>query len=608
MAGAIPEEIVEEVRKSNDIVDVVGEHVQLKKQGRNYFGLCPFHGEKSPSFSVTQEKQIFHCFGCGKGGNVFTFLMELEGLSFSQAVQKLAERSGTEVPASVAEQQERGQSREEQTALEANEWVVKLYHNLLRNTKEGKTGYGYLLGRGLTDETIDTFQLGFAPNSRDFTVKFLEGKGYNPQELLHTGLFSTDKENKPQDRFRGRVIFPIRNHLGKTVGFGGRTLGGGQEPKYLNSSESELFQKGRMLFNFDLARGEIRKSGQVVVFEGYNDVIAAHQAGVKNGVATLGTSLTETQARLLKRYAEQVVICYDGDKAGFEATYRALQILQKTGNHVRVAMLRDGLDPDDYIREHGAEKFKRSIIDAALTAMSFMMHYLKQDFNLSLEGDRLQYVEKVLDEIAQIESSVEREHYLRELSSAMDLSLDTLVSDLEPRLRKRESKRGVSNSVKAPAPKQQSRRNYEKKMPTAFQTAEKQLLAHMLRTAAIADKVQEELGASFITDQVQVIATHLYAFYEEGNDADVSQFVSTLEDPSLQQLVIQTAMLPVVEDISDQEISDYIRTIKREQVNKTDISQLQAEQRQAEQENDPIRAAQIAMKIMEIRRTLKSSL
>ncbi|MFP7169709.1 DNA primase [Terribacillus sp. 7520-G] len=607
MAGGIPEEVVDEVRKSNDIVDVIGEHVQLKKQGRNYFGLCPFHGEKSPSFSVTQEKQIFHCFGCGKGGNVFTFLMELEGLSFSQAVQQLAKRSGTDLPAHVTEQQDRAQSREEQTALEANEWVVKLYHNLLRNTKEGKTGYEYLLGRGLTDETIDTFQLGFAPNSRDFTVKFLEGKGYKPQELLHTGLFSTDKENKPQDRFRGRVIFPIRNHLGKTVGFGGRTLGGDQEPKYLNSSESELFQKGRMLFNFDLARGEIRKTAQVVVFEGYNDVIAAYQAGVRNGVATLGTSLTETQARLLKRYAEQVVICYDGDKAGFEASYRALQVLRKAGNHVRVAMLRDGLDPDDFIREHGAEKFKRSIIDAALTDMSFMMHYLKQDFNLSIEGDRLQYVEKVLDEIAQIESSVEREHYLRELSNAMDLSVDTLASDLEPRLRKKENRRAAGNPAKPQVPKQQSR-HYEKKIPTAYQTAEKQLLAHMLRTAAIADKVREEIGASFITEQMQVIATHLYAFYEEGHDADVSQFVSSLEDPSLQQLVIQTAMLPVVEDISDQEIGDYIRTIKNEQVNKTDINQLLAEQRQAEQENDPIRAAQIAMKIMEIRRTLKSSL
>ncbi|WP_077308614.1 DNA primase [Terribacillus halophilus] len=607
MAGTIPEELVETVRKSNDIVDIVGEHVQLKKQGRNYFGLCPFHGEKSPSFSVTQEKQIFHCFGCGKGGNVFTFLMELQGLSFSQAVQQLAQRSGTEIPDYVAQQQDSGTSREEQTALEANEWVVKLYHNLLRNTKEGKSGYEYLLGRGLTEETIDTFKLGFAPNSRDFTVKFLDGKGYKPQDLLHTGLFSTDKEGKPQDRFRGRVIFPIRNHLGKTVGFGGRTLGDGQEPKYLNSAESDLFQKGRMLFNFDLARSEIRKTGQVVVFEGYNDVIAAYQADVRNGVATLGTSLTETQARLLKRYAEQVVICYDGDKAGFEASYRALQILKKTGNHVRVAMLRDGLDPDDYIREHGAEKFKRSIIDAGLTATSFMMQYLKQDFNLSVEGDRLQYVEKVLDEIAQIESSVEREHYLRELSHAMDLSLETLASDLEPRLRKRAAKKQVSSPETTPAAKQKSR-HFEKKIPSAFQAAEKQLLAHMLRTATIADKVQEEVGASFITDQFQVIVTHLYAFYEEGNEADVSQFVSTLEDPALQQLVIQTAMLPVTEDVSDQEISDYIRTIKREQVNKTDIGQLLAEQRQAEQENDPIRAAQIAMKIMEIRRTLKSSL
>src|SRR5699024_6394782 len=244
------------------------------------------------------------------------------------------------------------------------------------------------------------------------------------------GLLSLNEDNSITDRFRGRVMFPIRNHLGKTIAFGGRTISE-QEPKYLNSPESELFQKGKILYNFDLAKKHIRKQSEAVLFEGYMDVISAYQAGVKNAVATLGTSLTETQARLLRRYVDTVIICYDADEAGTEAAYKAALLLQKAGCHVKIANLRDNMDPDDFITEYGAEAFHNQVIKSSMTFTSFYMRYLKKDYNLSLEGDRIQYIEKLLQYLARIESSVEREYYLKEVSDSYNVSMDSLLQEIQ---------------------------------------------------------------------------------------------------------------------------------------------------------------------------------
>src|SRR5699024_5846232 len=341
MPYKIPDDIIEKIRKSNDIVEVVGEYVQLKKQGRNFFGLCPFHGEKTPSFSVTPEKQIFHCFGCGKGGNVITFLMEMEDYSFYEALAFLANRAGVEIPEAFSQ---KGQvnSGEYSDILSAHNWLAKLYHHLLKHAKDGEEGYQYIKDRAIRDETIDVFQLGFAPNVKDFTAEFLAKKGFHRQELVKAGLLSIQEDNSVTDRFRGRVIFPIRNHLGKTIAFAGRSMTN-HDPKYLNSPEYELFQKGKMLYNFDLAKKHIRKKNEAVLFEGYMDVISAWQAGVKNGVATMGTSLTEFQARLLRRYVDTIILCYDADRAGQDATYKAAKLLRQAGCRVKVANLKDNL-------------------------------------------------------------------------------------------------------------------------------------------------------------------------------------------------------------------------------------------------------------------------
>lgn len=597
----IPEEVIEEVRKANNIVDVVGEYVQLKKQGRNYFGLCPFHGENTPSFSVTQEKQIFHCFGCGKGGNVVTFLMEIESFSFFEAMETLASRSGITLPTTGNEKRS-SYSEENQRILEASEWLTKLYNHLLRYTKDGKEGYNYFQDRSILDETIDVFQLGFAPNTKDFIVEFLEKKGFNKQLLIKAGLVSERDDGTVTDRFQGRVIFPIRNHLGKTVAFGGRAIHD-QGPKYLNSPESELFQKGRLLYNFDLAKRHIRKENEVILFEGYMDVIAAYQAGIKNVVATLGTALSESQAKLLRRYVNEVIICYDGDDAGQEASFKAAGMLRQAGCTVKVAYLKDGNDPDTFINEHGGEAFHDQVIRASDTYMTFLMRYYKKDYNLSLEADKLNYIQKVLKELSTVESSLEREYYLQELGKEFTMSLDVLKEELgtiqakygnQPD--KTPENRYTSNTVILPK---------KRKLLPAYQNAERKILYYMMQNEWVADRVQEELGANFRVDDHKIIVTYLYAFYEDGNSPDISKFLESINDDRLKQLISEIAMSPEVDEISEEALGDYIRMVNTESSDKSVIQSLKEQLKVAEQQSDPIKAAQIAEEILQIQRKLK---
>ncbi|KGX93595.1 DNA primase [Pontibacillus halophilus JSM 076056 = DSM 19796] len=602
MSDRIPDHIIEEVRNSNDIVDVIGEYVQLKQKSRNYFGLCPFHGEKTPSFSVSPDKQIFHCFGCGKGGNVLTFIREIEGVSFREAVQLLATKSGHEIPNEAQQQQENTQQNQEaNNLLNAHEWLTKLYHHLLRYTKEGKEGLHYLKERGFTEEIIDTFQLGFAPNSKDFTKKFLEKKGFHPQTMVKGGLLSVNDSSEYSDRFRGRVIFPIRNHQGKTVAFGGRTVGNG-DPKYLNSPETELFHKGRLLYNFDLARPEIRKTGEAILFEGYVDVLAAYQVGVKNGVASLGTSLTETQAKLLRRYVDRVIISYDSDNAGIEAAKKAAKILKQVGCEVRVAQLNYGMDPDDYIKEYGGERFRQVVNDQSSTYMTFMMTYLKRGYNLANEGDRIQYIEQVLDEISTLDKPIERDHYVKELATEYDLSKEILDRELAQRLKKRGYKDNQEGNRHTNYEKNSYSRN--KKLLPAFHNAERHLIYYMLQEARIAEQVQDEIGGAFNMSEHQVIVTYLYAFYEEGHAPNPVQFMEQLPE-ELQGLVSEIIMLNLSPDITSKEIQDYMLRIQAKRSEKEEISVLEAEQKEAERQNDPIKAAQIAMQIVQLKQSLK---
>ncbi|CEI84166.1 DNA primase [Oceanobacillus oncorhynchi] len=598
MANQIPEPIIEEVKKTNDIVDVIGEYIQLKKQGKNYFGLCPFHGENTPSFSVTQDKQIFHCFGCGKGGNVFSFLMEMENFTFYEALKYLADRSGVELPtASIPK--ETSLSEETEQMLSAYEWLTKLYHHLIKYQKDGKDGLEYLKSRGLTKETLEEFQIGYAPDKRDFTAKFLIQKGYSKPLLLKSGILAGNDNNEVIDRFRGRIIFPIRNALGRTVGFGGRAMHDDSGPKYLNSSEGELFQKSKLLYNFDLAKRHIRKENEAVLMEGYMDVISVYQAGVKNVVATMGTALTETQAKLLNRYVDTVIICFDGDSAGIEARYKSALLLRSVGCDVRIANLDAEEDPDSYVREHGGEAFKERVLRTSDSYMSFFMRYQRRHFNLQLESERIEYIERVLKELSMIESALEREYYIQELHKEFDLSVDTLMSQLAQYQKSQPSAKDNQRDKSYTKPYVPANK---KKLFPAYVNAEKRILSYMLQDAYIAEKVQYELGAGFNVNDHKIVATHLYAFYEEGNSPDISLFMERLSDEHLKNQVIELAMSSDVQHSTEEEIDDYLRMIHREADQSPAKKSLKEQQRKAEQENDPLEAARLAMELIRLQK------
>ncbi|SDI94843.1 DNA primase [Salimicrobium halophilum] len=601
MPGHIPEEIVEEVRKQSDIVDVVGEHVELKKQGRNYFGLCPFHGESTPSFSVSPEKQIFHCFGCGKGGNVFTFLMEKESWTFIQAVEALASKNNISLPENN-QSSEAGNDDGTQRMLEAHQWLSKLYHHLLVNTAEGKEALHYLTERGFTREAIDTFQLGYAPDRPGVVATFLEKKGYHPQEMVKAGLLSSTENGEYLDRFRGRIIFPLRNHLGKTVAFAGRSLGDGQ-PKYLNSPETSVFHKGKLLYNFDLARGYIRKQNTIVLLEGYADVISAYEGGIKGSIATMGTSVTPAQAQLMNRYAEKVIICYDGDEPGIEASVKTAKELQKAGIQVYIARVPNRQDPDEFIKAEGGDRFKKEVLDTSEPFVGYLMRYYRSRYNLQSEGDRFDYIETVIREVAKLDRAVEREYYLQEIANEFSLSLETLKEEMA-KWRPKQKDLGDNQSQQRYTKRSESQTSPNKPLP-AFHNAERKLIAYMMREPYIADIVKENISASFNIETHQIIATHLYAYYEENETMDISEFIETFEENRLKDLVADIAAISLTPEVPEKEIEDYIYQVQTEQWKKQNVNELRKEMKEVEKQ-DPIRAAELAMQLLKNNQEWKS--
>lgn len=600
----VPEETIEQIRNSLDIVDVVGEYVQLKKQGRNYFGLCPFHNEQTPSFSVAPEKQIFHCFGCGVGGNIYTFIMEIEGFNFLEAVRHLSDKAKINIPELQENTNSTGQQDRRTILYSAHELLVKFYHYCLLQTKYGERAYSYLENRGFLKQTVDTFQLGYAIDSWETTTRFLQKRNMPLDELEKAGILSKREfDGKYFDRFRNRIIFPIWDRHGKTIAFGGRVLGN-EKPKYLNSPESNIFHKGNTLYAYHLARKSIKQLNQAILFEGYVDVIKAHQAGVTQAVASLGTSLTQEQAGLLTRLAETIIICYDSDHAGTEASFRAAEILQGHGSTIKIATMPTGFDPDDYITKYGGEKFITDVIGASQTVMAFKMQYFRQRRNLQDEGDRLRYIEEVLEEIARLPKAVERDHYLRQVSEEFSLSLDALKQQQYQVYRQQKnnsSKVQTSQEQVQARPKKLTQTN---KLRTAYQVAEMHLIAHMMRSEQITTQVRDQIGGGFYDEKHQALVAYLYAFYEEGHVPDISQFIQKLEDVSLQHTATEIAMMQINEQLTDQELADYIR-----QVNNyskwLEVEKKEQQKQQALKEKNEDLAVQLTMEIINMRKSLK---
>ena len=416
-----PDEVIEEVRSRNDIVDVISGYVHLQKKGANYFGLCPFHNEKSPSFSVSRSKQMYYCFGCGAGGNVFTFLMEYENDTFPEAVQALAQRAGISLPqADGSEEAKREQSRRSRL-LAINKEAAKYFYYQLR-AKQGEAGYRYLRERMLTDETIHRFGLGFANKTSDDLVRYLKSRGFSEDLIREAGLCNTDEKHGMYDKFWNRVMFPIEDINHRVIGFGGRVMGDGK-PKYLNSPETPIFDKSRNLYGLNFARSS--RKGNIILCEGYMDVIAMHQAGFDQAVASLGTAFTLGQAGLLKRYTKEVLLSYDSDGAGVKAALRAIGILKEAGLTGRVINLEPYKDPDEFIKNLGAEAFQERI-DNAENSFLFEIRMLEREYDLNDPEKKTEFYRAVAKKLCEFPEEVERENYLEAVAEKYHIGFDSL--------------------------------------------------------------------------------------------------------------------------------------------------------------------------------------
>ena len=402
-----PDEIVEEVRERNDIVDVVSSYVKLKKSGSNYVGLCPFHNEKTPSFSVSQNKQMYHCFGCGAGGNVFTFVMEYENFTFVEAIKYLAERSGVNLPDIEYSEEARRKTELKTKLYEINRMAANYYYYQLHK-EQGKAAYEYLKNRELSDETIKKFGLGYSNKYSDDLYRYLRSKGYDDELLKKTGLITYDEQRGAHDKFWNRVMYPILDINNKVIAFGGRVMGDGM-PKYLNSPETMIFDKSRNLFGLNTAR--LSRTRKMLLCEGYMDVIALHQAGFTNAVASLGTAFTSQQASLLRRYADEVYLTYDSDKAGVKAALRAIPILKEAGLSAKIINMRPYKDPDEFMKALGKEEYEHRM-EQAENSFFFEIQVLEADFDMKDPEQKTKFYQEMAKKLCVFSDELERNNYI----------------------------------------------------------------------------------------------------------------------------------------------------------------------------------------------------
>ncbi|HYY98611.1 MAG TPA: DNA primase, partial [Pyrinomonadaceae bacterium] len=414
-----PQTFIDDLRRQADIVRVVSDYVTLKKKGANWMACCPFHQEKTPSFSVNPSKNIFYCFGCGKGGSVFNFVMELEGLSFPESVKVVAEKAGVPLPELVDDKRFEAKRKESDEVVQLNAWALEFWERQLgEETAEARAAREYVEGRGLTEDTVKTFRLGYAPNSWDALGIHLKSKGATIGQIERSGLVVKKEQGGYYDRFRGRLIFPVMDAQGRPVAFGARAMRSGDEPKYLNSPETAAYTKGRHLFGLSATRDEIRRKKFAILVEGYLDLIVPFQHGVRNLVASLGTALTAEQAKLLGRFARKVVVNYDGDRAGVNAAKRAIEVLLPEDFEAKVLVLPDGSDPDEFVRAHGVEEYNKRR-GAAVPHIQFVLEQAVAQRNLRNPAQKAEAVEEVLPFVRAVRNPIQKREYFDMMMDAL---------------------------------------------------------------------------------------------------------------------------------------------------------------------------------------------
>ena len=565
------EDIIEQVRTENDIVDVIGDYVKLQKKGSSYFGLCPFHNEKSPSFSVSPHKQMYYCFGCGEGGNVISFLMKYENYTFIEAMEVLADRAGIELPKMEYSKEAKQEKDLKTKIIEINTEAAKYYHYLLKSER-GKLAYNYLSGRKLSDETILRFGLGYSDKYSDNLYKYLKNKGYNDSELKETGLFTYDEKRGVNDKFWNRVMFPIMDANNRVIAFGGRVMGDGK-PKYLNSPETKVFDKSRNLYGLNVARSS--RKDYMLICEGYMDVISLHQAGFNNAVAALGTAFTSRHASLIKRYVKEVVLTFDSDEAGIKAALRAIPYLRDVGLSIKVLSMKPYKDPDEFIKAMGKEAYEERIKNATNYFIFQVAMELKK-YNMSDPQEKTAFHKKIAEMILDFNDEIERENYIESVCEIFKIPKDGLTKLVK--------KTGLTYVGKEEKETYEDYQEKKQKKEDASMQAQRILLASVLDRTDWFNKVAKVISPEdFIDDFYRKVASLFWEQMENG-EANPAKIMNYFTDEAEHKMVAELFVSPIRAnlDLAEQEkaINDAVLKIKKESLDKkaaeaSDIAQLQ---------------------------------
>lgn len=549
-----PEELVEEVRARNDIVDVVSGYVRMQKKGANYFGLCPFHNEKSPSFSVSPAKQMYYCFGCGAGGNVLTFVMEYENYTFPEALKFLADRAGVKLPEMEFSQEARQKESRRTQLLEVNREAAKYFYFQLRSP-QGKPGYEYFKNRQLSEETMKQFGLGYANKTSDDLVHYLHSKGYKDDLLTEAGLATFDERFGMHDKFWNRVMFPIQDSNHRVIGFGGRVMGDGK-PKYLNSPETPIFDKSRNLYGLNFARTS--RKNNFILCEGYMDVIAMHQAGFNQAVASLGTAFTSGQANILRRYTENIYLAYDSDGAGVNAALRAIGILREVGLAGKIINMQPYKDPDEFIKNLGAEEFQKRI-DEAENSFLFEIRILQREYDQQDPESRTKFQREVAKKLCGFSEDAERDNYTIAVADKFQIGLE----NLRKLVISYAAQTGLAKPIERPKSGVQPKNTPEE----SRKKAQRLLITWIADEPALYDKIKKYISAKDFTDPLySQVAERLFADLETGSyhpAAIIDMF--TDEEQQRQAAALFHTQLPQSEEMNrEKAFHDIVYSVKKD--------------------------------------------
>ena len=553
--GAVPQEIFEQVLQTN-IVDVVSDYIQLTKAGKNFKGLCPFHGENTPSFVVSPEKGIYKCFGCGQGGNVISFISQIEGISYAKAIVNLAERAGLKMDKQLKLDEGKSE-RPYGQEYEILEFAQGFYHYYLLHTKEGKVALEYLAKRKITIDLIQQFKIGLAPMHADALVKTLVQNNYQLQVGVKAGLLN-EQGGRYYGRFKSRIMFPITNELGNVVGFSGRAFleGDHQLAKYINSPETPIFQKSKLIYHLHEAKRAIRRHNRILLFEGFSDVMAATAAGFLESVATMGTALTEAHGRMLRRLTDQIIICFDGDGAGQTAAMKAIQILQNQNFKVDVLLLPANMDPDEFIKTHGAKAFE-SLIEQKIPAIDYQYRHFKKQFNLEFNGHKEQFKKQIFELAATITSSTLRELLLKALAKDISMNESSILQDFKSKKSRVYKNTNINNNKNEKLSNQTKTSRFSK-----YELAEKMLIYYMLQDRNVALKVEKELKGHLNDPVRQNIVWYILDYYETNATMNLQYFLNWIDEDLVKptsDIVFEGDEFPRVS--TDQVIEDLIATV-----------------------------------------------